>query len=138
MKVIFISFKISPVENCFYGFVEEDIILSSPERPIPAVDDLNEEDFIPSTPVVPSTQKRTRKLVSKHHLDKDGFIGILYYLVVKFVLISYINLFCFIQLPLRNLKCAVKQEILILMWVWKTRRKRREARMKYLSKLKVL
>merc|ERR1711928_104695 len=51
----------------------EDVVLDSPERPPLPVAELDEEDFIPSTPNT-NTQNKTKQWVTKTHFDKDGYV----------------------------------------------------------------
>lgn len=54
------------------------MILSSPERPSRPLrmSEDEDEDMICATPKQPSPNpKRTRQLVTKHYMDKDGFMG---------------------------------------------------------------
>ena len=55
---------------------DEDIVLSSPERPAPTPMSEDDEDVLEATIVEPSSSlKRSRKLVAKTFMDKDGFVG---------------------------------------------------------------
>jgi len=52
---------------------EVETVLDSPERPPPAVAESDEEDLIPITPNN-NIQNKSKKWVTKHQVDKDGFI----------------------------------------------------------------
>lgn len=57
---------------------EEEMIVSSPERPSHTLkSDDEDEDMIAGTPKQspPHNAKRSRKLVTRQFEDKDGFIG---------------------------------------------------------------
>lgn len=55
---------------------DHDVIISSPERPEQPGPMSEDEDFLNASVVEPSNNlKRSRKMVCKTYMDKDGFIG---------------------------------------------------------------
>ena len=62
----------------YFGSIAVETVLDSPERPPPAVAESDEEDLIPITPNN-NIQNKSKKWVTKHQVDKDGFIGRLFF-----------------------------------------------------------
>jgi len=87
----------------------EDVVLDSPERPPLPVAELDEEDFIPSTPNT-NTQNKTKQWVTKTHFDKDGYVGKLFFFEKSNNLIHYCLLLHFTVTSKEFVSCTNVEE----------------------------